>query len=75
MIHQFQINSIETCNEAYHNVDVDTLHGYYCSSPQSSSTVCHKYCQESITKFDGMCKGKDNKFKYTGLDGKIVDKH
>jgi hypothetical protein len=73
VIHQFQINSIETCNEAFHNVEVDTLHGYYCSNPQSSSTVCHKYCQESITKFDDMCKGTDNKFKYTGLDGKTVD--
>ena len=73
MIHQFQINSIETCNEAFHNVDVDTTAGYYCSTPQSTSTVCHKYCQESITKFDEMCKGTDNKFKYTGLDGKTVD--
>jgi hypothetical protein len=73
VIHEFQINSIETCNEAFHNVEVDTLSGYYCSTPQSSSTVCHKYCQESITKFDEMCKGTDNKFKYTGLDGKTVD--
>jgi hypothetical protein len=68
VIHQVQIDSMDSCHEAYHNVDVDTLHGYYCSTPLSTATVCHKYCQESITKFDQMCNGKDNTFKYTGLD-------
>ena len=55
VIHDYQLEHINDCNEAYYNAAVDLGYGYYCESPRSDSSTCHVNCQESIDKLEAVC--------------------
>jgi len=55
VIHDYQLEHINDCNEAYYNMAVDLMFGYYCTSPKSDASTCHENCQESIDKVEAVC--------------------
>ena len=55
VIHDYQLEHINDCNEAHSNAAYDIVNGYYCKEPQSTSATCHKVCQETIDKLDSVC--------------------
>ena len=36
VIHDYQLEHINDCNEAYYNAAYDIVYGYYCKEPQST---------------------------------------
>ena len=55
VIHDYQLTHINDCDEAYNNINIDLMHGYYCNSPKSTDTICAPECQESIDKLESVC--------------------
>ena len=71
VIHDYQLEHINDCHEAYVNAAYDLVHGHYCKDPQSTSTTCHELCQETIDKLESVCnpvQGPVGQF-YTEDDG------
>ena len=54
VIHDYQLEHINDCDEAYQNAVWDVTHGWYCKD-KSSAITCAPECQQSIDKLESVC--------------------